>query len=74
MTKPKQGTRLSCEVTDYEGKTYFCEVGNSAWDNSLSDMFDLFRSLLMGLGYAERQIGEWLNPEDEEEPEAKVGM
>lgn len=59
------GTRLTCYITDYEGRVTFCEVGNSAWDNDLDGMMGLVRSLLIGVGFSEHAVDEHLNGEND---------
>ncbi len=59
------GTRLACYITDYEGRVTFCEVGNSAWDNGIEDMFGLVRSLLVGVGFSEHAVDEYLDGEND---------
>lgn len=64
MTQPKTYTRLIAEVAMPDGEVLRSSVETNRWDLNAEEAVEMFRSLMLSMGYAEASVAEVLDPEE----------
>jgi len=57
-------TELKCTIMDYEGQVRSVIVTEPAWDMTITDMDEMFKRLLAGMGFSEKQIEDYFSEEE----------
>ena len=59
--------KLTMSVPDMFGEEHIVSVDDNSirWDADMSDLYDLFRRLLLAMTFSEQTIDEFFNDEDE---------